>query len=163
MLPDQVLHLWHRQWLLWHHPTWLWNAHPARTQLGKLPVSTFSCWHDGKQTFQLQFRRTHCWCSQGRTVLNWGTSTFLSSLPCSAAHSFEVFTWQELPEWSESWRHTNLSNFWKEAQIVEWWGATVSGVALVWRVYLWHLGSWWWDHWKLASIWQRHIPEQNIK
>lgn len=38
-LPDQMLHLWHRQRLLRHGAAWLRNAHLAGAQLGQLPVS----------------------------------------------------------------------------------------------------------------------------
>lgn len=75
-----MLHLRHRERLLWPHPPRLRDAHPARAQLGQLPVSAAASRRLNVTGLQrsLSDRNRHCVsaiCGAGSSWCTWSTRT----------------------------------------------------------------------------------------
>lgn len=108
-----MLHLRHRERLLWPHPPRLRDAHPARAQLGQLPVSAAASRRLDVTGLQrsLSDRNRHCVsavCGAGSSWCTWSTRTRRSTrVRCVSARVLKM----PARVWSSSRRLREMKDF----------------------------------------------------
>lgn len=108
-----MLHLRHRERLLWPHPPRLRDAHPARAQLGQLPVSAAASRQPNVTGLQrsLSDRNRNCVsavCCAGSSWCTWSTRTRRSTrVRCVSARVLKM----PARVWSSSRRLLEMKDY----------------------------------------------------